>query len=555
MFNSQYFSGDSTAALRRATYKGSGFDPEDMNRPHIGIANTFSESSPGHAHLRQLVEPIKNAVWQAGGIPFEFGVPSTCASVTIGTSCMSYDLVMRDVVAASVELVSSVQLFDGVVLMASCDNIVPGMLLAAARLNRPAIVLTGGPMLTGYHGGKPMQLGDVDEYVYGNVARGDYDRQELRAVEQEACPTMGACPLMGTANTMQILSEVLGLALPGTSTIPAVYTDKIVSARRTGKRIVEMVLEGLTPDRIITRKALENAATVDMAIGGSTNAIMHIIALANELDIPFSMEDFDKFSDRSPCILNVKPAGTHSVDELHRMGGVPAVCKQVESLLHLDALTVSGETWGEVLAKTPRVTNDVIRSMENPMCDYGGLTVLRGNLAENSAIIRSSTVKEVMRSVIGPARVFHSDDDAHEALINGNIKAGDVIVVRYVGPVGAPGMLEVMMTTNAIIGLGMDDKVALVTDGRFSGFNHGPIVGHVSPEAAVGGTIALVEDGDIIEIDIEKRLLQLHVDDETLEKRRKAYTAPPPAVKKGFMRTYADNCMPPEQGAAMQRWD
>lgn len=543
-----------TASHRRATYKGCGFDPTDLNRPHIGIANTFSESSPGHVHLRPLVDAIKNAVWQAGGIPFEFGVPSTCANVSIGTSCLSYDLVMRDIVAASVELVGSIQLFDGLVLTASCDNIVPGMLLAAARMNIPSIVFTGGPMLSGYMDGKKLLLGDVNEFVFGDVAKGNQDPELILKKEEKACPSFGACPLMGTANTMQILSEALGLMLPGSSTIPGVLTDKFVSARRTGRRIVEMVVEDVKPSNIITRKALENAIRVDMAIGGSTNAVMHLIAIAKELDIPLDLDDFDAFSGSTPCIVNIKPTGVHSVDDLHELGGLPAICKQLESLLHLDARLINNETWGEVLARTPSVTNDIIRSLEDPVSPYGGLTVLKGNLAEHGAIIRSSTVKPNMRQFKGPARVFNSDEDAFKALIEDRIKPGNMIVIRYEGPVGAPGMLEVMLTTDALVGLGLDDKIGLVTDGRFSGFNHGPIVGHVSPEAATGGTIALVEDGDLIEMDIDNRKLKLHVPDDVLEERRKKLVLPEPNVKKGFMRIYAKNCLRSDEGAAMQDW-
>jgi len=552
-FTSKYFSGVESS-LRRATYKGSGYDPEDMNRPHIGVANTYSDNSPGHAHLRPLVEAIKNGIWQAGGIPFEFGVPSTCAGVTIGTPCMSWDLVMRDVVAASIELVSGIHLFDGVVLVSSCDNIVPGTWLAAARMNIPTALFTGGPMLAGEYGGKQLLLGDIDEYLYGDVAKGTFDPEELRQKMHNACPTAGACPLLGTANTMQILSEAIGMTLPGSSTIPGVYTDKMVSARRTGNRIVEMVRENLRPADIITKKALENGIILDLAIGGSTNAVMHLIAIANELEIPLSLDDFDRFSDITPCIANIKPGGAHSVDQLHRMGGVPSLCKQLESKLHLDARLVSGETWGDVLARTPSVANDVIRSLDNPISPYGGLTVLKGNLAEGGAIVRSSTVTPEMWHFSGPARVFEADEDAHAAIIAGKIKPGDVIVLRYLGPVGAPGMLEVMLTCNALSGLGLNDSIGLVTDGRFSGFNHGPVVGHVSPEAAVGGTIALVEEGDTVEVDMKKRTIHLHVAPEVLAERRKHLVLPEPKIKKGFMRTYAKNCLQPEKGAAMQDW-
>lgn len=551
-FKKEIFCG-ATQASRRATYKGSGYDPDDLkNRPHIGIANTYSDSSPGHVHLRPLVDAVKNGVWQAGGVPFEFGVPSTCTNISIGLPAMSYDLVMRDIVAASIELVASIQQYDGLVLTASCDNIVPGVLLAAARLNIPAIILTGGPMLSGRWKSKQLLLGDVNEMVYGVVAKEGFDEDNLKSIELAACPTPGACPLMGTANTMQILTEVLGMTLPGSSTIPGVFTDKTISARHTGRRIVEMVIENLRPSDIMTRKAIDNAITLDMAIGGSTNAVLHLIALGNELGIPVHLKEFNQFSDRTPCIINIKPTGTHAVDELYYMGGVPAICKQVEDLMNLDAKIVSGETWGEILKRTPAVTNDVIRSRSNPVSLYGGLTVLHGNLAEYGAIVRSSTIQESMRYFKGPARVFNSDEEAYAEIISDKLKSGDVIVIRYEGSVGAPGMNEVMLTTDALVNLHLDNCIALVTDGRFSGFNHGPIIGHVSPEAAIGGPLALVEDGDIIEIDINKRTLTLNVDDVTLAERRKIFIQPPPNPSKEFMRIYAKNCRRADEGAAMQ---
>lgn len=552
-FENNRFCGDS-AAHRRATYKGCGYDPSDLNRPHIGIANTFNEGTPGHAHLRPLADAIKAGVWQAGGMPVEFGVPSSCANITLGTSCMSFDLAMRDVVAASVELVAQLQLYDGLVLTASCDNIVPGMLLAAARLDIPTVIFTGGPMLAGHIGNKPLLLGDINELVTGDVAKGDTDKKLLIQKEYNACPTFGACPLMGTANTMQIISEALGMAIPGSSTIPAVYTDKFVGARQTGKRIVQMVEEGLLPSKIITKEALENAMRVDLAITGSTNAPMHLIAIANELDIDLTLDEFDAFSRTTPCITNIRPFGKHSVDELHASGGLPAICKQLEPLLHTNCLTVSGKTWGDVLDGFSMLTNDIIHSIDNPISPYGGLAVLKGNLAEYGALIRASTVREEMQHFKGPARVFHRDEDAFDAIVNGSIKPGDVIVIRYVGPVGAPGMLEVMLTADALLAPGME-RVGMITDGRFSGFNHGPIVGHVSPEAAIGGTIALVEEDDMIEMDISARKLLLHVDDVTLDMRRTKLVPPIPRVLKGFMRTYAKQCLRPDQGAAMQSWD
>ncbi|MCX7614392.1 MAG: dihydroxy-acid dehydratase [Clostridiales bacterium] len=554
-FVNKNFVGDA-AAHRRATYKGCGYDPEDLNRPHIGIANTFNEAAPGHVHLRPLVDAIKAAIWQAGGIPFEFGVPSVCGNIALGMDdCLRYDTAMRDVVCASVELVSKVQRFDGLVLTCSCDNIVPGMIMAAARVDIPAIIFTGGPMLAGNYTGKPLLLGDINEMTFSEVAAGRSDKKTLLLKEQCACPTPGACPLMGTANTMQIIAEAIGMTLPGASTIPAVYTDKTVSARKTGRRIVEMVLSDLKPSQIITKEMLLNAIRTDIAIGGSTNAVLHLLAFANELDIPLELDEFDKESRKTPCIVNCQPSGTHSVDELYALGGVPAVQKQIESLLDTRAITVSGRTLEEILRNVVVPENDVIRDMKHPINEEGGLAVLRGSLARDGAIVRASSVKPSMYKFTGKARVFNSDKEGFDAIMRGEIKDGDVIVLRYCGPVGAPGMIEVMLCADAIPGLGMDEKVALVTDGRFSGFNHGPIIGHVAPEAAVGGEIALVQDGDIIEIDITNRKLDLKVSEKELEERRKHLVHPPLKATKGFMRTFAKNCLSADRGGAVQNWD
>lgn len=542
----------------RSTYKGSGYDPKDLaHRPHIGIANAFSEHSPGHKPLREQAEAIKAGIWQAGGVPFEFGVPSTCAEVSIGHCCMEQDMAMRDLVAASCELVSNIQHFDGLVLMAGCDNIVPGTLLAAARTNKPTICFVSGPMLVGDLDGQSLTLGDVLEISVGELNKngGKVDESYLEKLEMGACPTGGACPLFGTANTMQVIVEALGMTPEYSSTIPAVYSDKMVSAHRIGRRIVEMVHEDLRPSQIITKESIENAIRLDLAIGGSMNAILHLLAIGNELGIPeINLDLFDKMSHETPCIVNVRPCGKYSVDKLFYKGGVPAIMKQLEGQLHKECLNVSGHTMGEILEHAPVVCDDLIRSMENPLSKDGGLAVLKGNLAPNGCVMRSSSVAPSMHHFCGPAIVFDSDASAYEALISGKVKKGDVIVVRYAGPIGAPGMVEVESTASAIVNLGLDESVALVTDGRFSGFNHGPIVGHVSPEAAAGGVIGLVENGDLIELDIEERSIHLLVADEVLEERRKNYVAPAPKLTRGFMRTYAKNCLPAELGGAMQNW-
>ena len=554
MYQNKNFTGPG-AIHRRATYKGCGYDPEDMNRPHIGIASTFSEASPGHAHFRPLIEAIKAGIWQAGGIPFEFGAPSTCGNVAIGSSCLRFEVPVRDAVAASIELVSQIQLFDGVVLTAGCDNIVPGALLAAARMDIPAIMFTAGPMNAGATRKGPAVLSDANEATFGTVAKDEYDPAFVQELEQCACPSFGACPVMGTANTMQVLSEALGMTLPGASTISAVSTDKFVSARRTGREIVEMVRKGLKPSQIMTEAALRNAIRVDMAIGGSTNAVLHILALARELDLPITLDDFDRLSRVTPSIVNVRPSGKYTVDMLSAAGGVPGIMKQLQPILEDEALTVTGESWKDILSATPDKPNDMIHALSDPFCADGGLAVLYGNLSEKGAIVRTSSVKPEMRHFVGPARVFDSDEDAFQAVIGGKIHPGDVIVIRYAGPVGAPGFVEVMLTADAMVDLGLDTSVGLVTDGRFSGFNYGPIVGHVSPEAAVGGVIAYVEEGDIIEVDIASRKLQLQVSDEVLAKRMEKPIEFHSDVTRGFVRTYAKNCLSADKGAAMQQWD
>lgn len=553
MESSKQVFGGQTGAHCRATYKGAGFDPKDLNRPHIGIANTFSEFSPGHSTFKTLLEPLKQAIWAAGGIPFEFGVPSTCAEISIGTSCMNMDLAMRDLVAGAVEVVASVQHFDGLVLTSACDNIVPGTLLAAARLNIPTICMTSGPMMAGNFRGRKIDNGDVTELVFSEVSKGRLDDDTLDEIEMQACPTNGACPLFGTANTMQVLTEALGMMPPTYSTIPATSSDKVVSTRRIGYRIVEMVRENLTPDKILTKEAIENAIRVDMAISGSMNAIMHLTALGNELGIDINIDMFDQFSHETPCIVNVKPCGTHRVDELDAVGGIPAIMKQIENQIHTDCISVTGRPIKEAIDRAPAQPNDIIRSTANPVSPDGGLAVLKGTLAPAGAVIRSSSVLPNMRHFIGKAKVFTCDEDAFDAIMHEKIRPGDCIVVRDCGPVGAPGMVELMLTADAITGLHLDDSVALVTDGRFSGFNHGPIVGHVSPEGAVGGPIALVEDGDLVEIDVDQRRLELKVSEEVLEERRKKLVLPEMKVK-GFMRSYAQLALPPEKGAAMQSW-
>ena len=536
------------AIMRRAMLKGCGFADDDIKtKPHIGIVNTYNEGAPGHAHLKQLAEVIKQGVWAAGGIPFEFGAPSTCGDMIVGEEELKYELVGRDAIALGIEYVSTVHQFDGLVLLASCDNIIPGVCLGAIRMNIPSIIITGGSMLVGEYEGEEVLPCDVGVMTMGK----DANSQRVQDIEDIACMCPGACSTMGTANSMQIMMEALGWTLPGTATIPAVYADKLRAARRAGKRIVEMVKEDLKPSDILTRETFLNAVTTDIAMGGSTNVILHLIALAREVGVELTMDDFDRIGKKVPCICGVKPSGNYTIVDLHHAGGVPAMLKELQSLLHLDSKVVTGETMGDVVRKAKNKNQDLIRGMDNPINPDGGLTILRGNLAPNSAIIRSSSVPENMKKFSGSARVFNRDQEGVKAIREGKIKPGDVMVIRYEGPKGAPGMKEIMLSTDALIAYGLDTSVGLITDGRFSGFNHGPIVGHITPEAYEGGPLALVEEGDIISVDIKEATLTLQISDEEMEKRRKKWVKPEPKVKQGMMHIYAQLCRPADEGAGM----
>lgn len=542
--------------FRRAAYRGCGYDSEDIKKkPHIGIANTYNEASPGHANLKPYIEAIKAGIWQAGGIPVEFGVPSTCGNHAIGTPALANEMAMRDLVAGSVEVVSQIHLFDGVVLTAGCDNIVPGMMLAAARLNLPTMLFMSGPMMAGRFGNKKITLSSINELVYGDAAICDEGKRQLEIEESLACPTMGACPEMGTANTMQILSEAIGLTLTGNGTIPAYLNERTVNAHRTGVRIVELVNEGIRARDIITDESILNALMVDLTIGGSTNAVMHLLSLSREIGGTLRLEDFDSYSEKIPVYVAVSPTGTHFADEVYDAGGVPAIMHQIKEHLFLDAITVNGNTIREIVDGVNFVPSDVIRSHDNPVFETGGIAVVKGNLSEDGAIVRTSAMDSECKYMIGPARVFNSDTDAKNAVLEGKIKKGDIIVVRYAGPAGAPGMVEIHQCNDAINGLGLGSDIAIVTDGRFSGFNHGALVGHVVPEAMHGGMIAFVEEGDKITIDIDNRIINVDIPENILKQRKALWNKPQLRIKNGFMRLYAENALPANLGAAMQYTD
>lgn len=546
----EYWNG-AQAAHRRVMMKAAGYSDEDIRKkPHIGVPNSYMAGSPGTAHLRQVTEAVKEGIWAAGGIPVEFGIPATCGNVANGADEMKYEQVGRDIVAMSIEFVSRIHNFDGICCVASCDLIIAGCYLAACRLEIPAMVVTGGSMQAGNHCGKTVVEADLDAARFSGASE-----EDLMEMEDSVCPSFGACPSMGTANTMQMLGEVLNLVMPGTSTIPASDNARLRAARSAGKYMVELAKSGRTPKDIITKDVLENAIMFDMAVAGSTNAVLHILAYAYELGIELTLADFEKYAKEIYCINAVIPSGPYTVVDFHYAGGVKNVMKMLESKLHTDAPTMYGNTWKDILdTVTPR-ENKVIHSLENPVAKEPGLKILRGNISPAGAIVRPTAVFEEVKYIKGAAKVYDNDQSAYEAIMAGEIVAGDIIVIRYEGCKGAPGMKELMLSIDALIGLGLDKSVGLITDARFSGFNYGAIVGHVSPEAYDGGVIALIENGDIIEMDIAGGFVNLLVSEEELDERRKKWVCPPLKQQKGVLNIYAQMCRPAEQGGAMQPWE
>lgn len=538
------------AAHRRVMMKAAGYSDEDIRtKPHIGVPNSYMEGSPGSAHLRQIAEAVKQGIWEAGGVPVEFGIPATCGNIANGAEELKYEQVGRDIVAMSVEFVTRVHNFDGLVMIASCDNIIAGCYLAAARVDIPSMVVTGGSMQPGHYCGKAIVEADLDVARFSGASE-----EELYEMEEAVCPSFGACPSMGTANTMQMLGEVMNLVMPGTATVPASDNQKLRQARLAGKFAVELVKSGSKPSDLITKEVLENAIMFDMAVAGSTNAVLHILTMAYELGIPLTLEDFDRYAEEIPCINAVIPSGPYTVVDFHYAGGVPAVLKMLEGKLHKDVRMMNGATLGEYLDTVKAEPGDVIHSLENPLFHEPGLRVMRGNLSPNGAIVRPTGVPESVKYMKGKAKVFEGDRAAFEAIEAGKIVPGDILVIRYEGCKGAPGMKELMLSIDALIGHGLHTSVGLVSDARFSGFNYGAIVGHVSPEAYDGGVIALVEDGDEIIMDTRKGELTLLVSDEELARRRENWVCPPLKEQKGCLNLFARNCRPAEEGGAMQPW-
>ena len=526
-------------APHRSLFKALGLTDREIQQPMIGIANSANEVIPGHLHLQQLSDAVKAGIRMAGGTPLEFYTIGICDGIIMGHEGMKYSLSSRELIADSVESMAMAYPFDGLVLIPNCDKIVPGMMMAAARLNIPTILISGGPMLAGEFHGKEIDLATVFEAV-GKAKAGGIPINELKEMEGCACPGVGSCAGMFTANSMNCLSEVLGLALPYNGTIPAIFADRIRLAKESGIQIMELVKKNLLPSKILTTKAFENAITVDMAFGGSTNTSLHLPAIAREAGIPLPLQTFNKISDRTPHLCNMSPGGPFHLQDLHRAGGIPALMVELsrKKMIHKDVMTVTGKTVGENIKGKKRLNSEVIRPLEKPYHATGGLVALFGNLAPEGAVVKQSAVDESMLKHRGPARIFESEEEALKAILAKNIRKGEVIVIRYEGPKGGPGFREMLAPTSAIAGVGMDKEVALLTDGRFSGASRGAAIGHISPEAAEGGPIAMVRNGDMIEIDIPNKKLSLLVSDSELKKRLSQWK-PRKKELKGYLRRYA----------------
>lgn len=508
---------------QRALLYANGMDEEDMKKPFVAVIGSFSEMVPGHRHLQELAEYVKMGVIEAGGVPVRSETICICDGLCQGHMGMRYPLASRELIADSVEMVVEAHHFDAMVLLAGCDKILPGMIMAAARLNIPTVIVPGGPMLPGYVDGNPLFCSSELREFPGRVEAGVVTPEHMKEVEKLTLPTVGSCAHLGTANSMCMLSEVLGLALPGAGTAPAVSNKRKRIAKASGREVMKMLKEGITPRKILTRETLLNGITGAMATGSSTNLVLHLMAIANEAGVKLELSDFDRISREVPFICNLQPSGKYPIASLDNDGGITAVLKTVESKLNLNSLTLTGETVGERIKDVVVQHGDVIKTMENPQKPEGGIAILRGNLAPNGAVIKQSGVKESMYYFKGIARVFNSMEETDAAISAGEIKKGTVLVIRYEGPKGGPGMREMLSTTSLIMGRGMDEDVALVTDGRFSGATHGPCIGHVSPEAADGGPIAFVQDGDEITIDIHNRKLEINVSAEEFERRKEGW--------------------------------
>ncbi len=539
-------------APHRSLFKAMGYTQSEIDRPLIGIVNSANEIIPGHIHLDKIAEGVKAGIRQSGGTPIEFNTIGVCDGIAMNHAGMRYSLVSRELIADSVEIMAMAHPFDGLVLIPNCDKIIPGMMMAALRLNIPAILISGGPMLAGHVGGKPVDLISVFEGV-GAIKAGQITMGELEELEDNACPGCGSCAGMFTANSMNCLAEALGFALPGNGTVPAVTGARVRLAKEAGMRIMDLVARDLKPRDIATREAFENAIAVDMALGCSTNTVLHVPAIAHEAGISLDLGLFNAISARTPHLCSLRPGGAHFLEDLNSAGGVQAVMKELSrrELIYPASVTVTGKSVGENLKDARVLRPEVIRPLESPYHNEGGIAVLYGNIAPEGAVVKQSAVAPEMLTRKGRARVFESESDAADAILNGRIISGDVVVIRYEGPKGGPGMQEMLTPTAAIIGRGLGRDVALITDGRFSGGTQGAAVGHISPEAAVGGPIALIEEGDEILLDIPNKKLDLLVDDALLADRRKNWKPHEPRIKSGCLARYARLVTSGSRGAVL----
>jgi len=540
-------------APHRSLFKAMGFTDEEIKNPLIGIVNSHNEIIPGHIYLDKIAEAVKAGVRMSGGVPVEFSTIGVCDGIVMGHIGMKYSLASRELIADSIESVAVAHGFDALVMIPNCDKVVPGMLMAAARVNIPTVVVSGGPMMAGRVNNKSVSLSNVFEAV-GAVQCGKMTEEELYEYEEKACPGCGSCAGMYTANSMNCLTEVLGMGLPGNGTIPAVYAERIRLAKKAGMAVMKLLEADICPRDIMTEESFENALTVDMALGCSTNSMLHLPAIAHEAGVELNLEIANVISKRTPNLCKLAPAGHHHIEDLYFAGGVQAVMKELakKELLNLDLITATGTTVEENISKAFNLDTEVIRPIEDPHSHTGGIAVLKGNLAPDGCVVKRSAVAKEMLKHEGAARVFDSEEQVIEAIMGGQINEGEVVIIRYEGPRGGPGMREMLSPTSALAGMGLDKTVALITDGRFSGATRGASIGHVSPEAAVGGPIGLVKEGDIIAFDIEKGKINLLVSEEELANRKEAWQPPEPKVKTGYLARYAKLVTSASKGAILE---
>ena len=540
-------------APMRSLFYAMGFTKEELERPLIGVVSAHSEIVPGHMHLDKIADAVKVGVRMAGGTPIMVPAISVCDGIAMGHEGMKYSLPSRELIADSVETMALAHQFDGLVLVPNCDKIVPGMLMGALRVNIPTVVCSGGPMMSGVVDGEEVSLSKIFEAVGARKA-GIIDDEGLRECEENVCPGCGSCSGMYTANSMNCLCEAIGIALPGNGTIPAIVGKRVMLAKEAGMAVMNLVAKDIKPKDIITEKSVRNALACDMALGCSTNTVLHLLAIANEADIPIDLNLFNEVSEKTPNLCHLAPAGSTHMHDLARAGGLPAVMAELnkKGLIDTSLFTVNGKTVGENIDGKFIKDNNAIKSIDEPYSETGGLAALFGNIAREGCVVKRSAVAEEMLSHSGPAKVFDSEDDAIAAIYDGKIKAGDVVVIRYEGPKGGPGMREMLNPTSALAGMGLDKSVALITDGRFSGASRGASIGHVSPEAAQGGEIALIEEGDMIEIDIPNHSINLLISDDEMESRRKSFVQPERERRKGWLGKYMELVGPASKGAVMK---